>query len=302
MPDAAYWAQQQQQQAQQDAARRRATKPTDLDLPEGSLELAPEMGAMYNALRAYEKRIDAKIMRKMMEYQDRVVANVKQRRRLRLWCWTEVEHQPWQLENTDDTFDFSNQTATYKVEIVGKLLPEPWDKKEDPEDKEKEDTSAQIGDAMDTEAGAATDGSKRTPHKPIIPSHRKASQFIKSISVEYERGKDFPEQYPSFAWKKSAATPAQEASSWSFKRRGDDNLNITITIERDEHPERFSLSKTLSWVVNSPDGTRSEIVTKISEYVQQNKLQDDDDKRTIRCDKYLKEVSSIYKFPRALRV
>lgn len=283
MQDPAFWAQQHQATVQQDAARRRATKPTDLDLPEGSLELAGDVAVTYNNLRAHEKRIDAFMTRKMMEYQDRVLANVKHRRRCRLYIWVEVENQPWQLENEGATFGFGpSKDATYSVNIVGKKIPEPWDKRDDSDDGGVNEVT----------------GKPNNPYK-FVPDEKLASTFFQSITVEYERGKTNPEDYPTFSWNKPSMPPNPTSlgkdvnfSQWRFTRKSDENLLIDLHFLRDEHPERFNLSKELQYVVDELDATKSEIISRIADYVKYKKLQEDDDKRTIRCDEHLKDVSS----------
>jgi SWI/SNF-related matrix-associated actin-dependent regulator of chromatin subfamily D len=283
MQDSAFWAQQHQATVQQDAARRRATKPTDLDLPEGSLELAADVAVTYNNLRAHEKRIDAFMTRKMMEYQDRVLANVKHRRRCRLWIWVEVENQPWQLENEGANFGFGpSKDATYSVYIVGKKIPEPWDKRDDSNDDGVNEVT----------------GKPNNPYK-FVPDEKLASTFFRSISVEYERGQTNPEEYPTFGWNKPSIPPNATAlgkdvnfSKWRFTRKSDENLLTTLHFLRDEHPERYNLSKELQYVVDELDATKSEIISRIADYVKYKKLQEDDDKRTIRCDEHLKDVSS----------
>ncbi len=299
IPDANYWAQHHAATIQQDQARRRALKPTDLDLPEGSLEFAGEIAANYNALRAHEKRLDALMTRKMMEYQDRVMTNHKQRRRCRLHIWTEVENQPWQLDADNGGFDFNNGPATYKVIIAGYLIKYPWEKeKEAADEEESEETTADGAHATDIQPGTATQNLQLNPYKKIKPQEKLASTFFKSITVEYERGKDFPDQYPTFSWNKPAVPPNTAIlpkevnfSHWCFKRNSDQNLNITLHFQRDENPERWALSEALQWVVDETDAARSEIITCITEYIKFHKLQEDDDKRTIRCDKHLKAVS-----------
>jgi hypothetical protein len=65
----------QQQQAQAHAtemAKRRSRKPTDKTMPEGVEDtvIDPEAVALYNNLRAYERRLDATLARKRLDMAD----------------------------------------------------------------------------------------------------------------------------------------------------------------------------------------------------------------------------------------
>ena len=89
-------------------------------------------------------------------------------------------------------------------------------------------------------------------------------------------------------WKKQ---PSQgELDCLDFQRKGDENLNITINLVRDEKSERFRLSQALSSALDMEEADRAEVVMGIWEYVKAMGLQEDEERRTIRCDERLRQV------------
>lgn len=202
-----------------------------------------------------------------------------------------------------DAFDFStNMDSSYRVGIEGRLLEEEEnDDDEDENDEQVEDKMdiAEVsGDAMDEDTKET-----KKKSKDATPEQRyKFSHFFKAMTVDFERNrtKDGAEQ--SVEWKKpaippNAANPPNPADfdQLEFKRGGDENLNITINLVRDEAQERFTLSAPLAEIMDTTEATRAEVVTGIWEYIKTMGLQEDDEKRSFRCDELLKQVSSTMK-------
>jgi SWI/SNF-related matrix-associated actin-dependent regulator of chromatin subfamily D len=90
-------------------------------------------------------------------------------------------------------------------------------------------------------------------------------------------------------WKKQAG--AADFDCLEFERKGDENLNVTINLVRDELPERFRLSQALSQTLDAEEADRAEVVMGIWEYVKAMGLQEDEEKRSVRCDDRLRQVS-----------
>lgn len=201
-----------------------------------------------------------------------------------------MEDQPWQADSLDvDTFDFStNLDSSYRVKIEGKLLDEPAEDM-DSDDSDSEDEADP--DAMDE------DGKEKKKKTPIPPKQYKFSHFFKAMTVDFDRkGRDGADQ--SVEWKKPVLPPnakdlpnAADFDQLEFKRGGDENVNITINLVRDEIPERFKLSPVLAQILDTPEATRSEAIMGIWEYVKAMGLQEDDDKRSFTCDDALRAVS-----------
>jgi SWI/SNF-related matrix-associated actin-dependent regulator of chromatin subfamily D len=108
--------------------------------------------------------------------------------------------------------------------------------------------------------------------------------------VEFEKAKGMPtEAMTQIEWKKQAG--AADFDCLEFERKGDENLNVTINLVRDEVPERFRLSQALSQTLDAEEADRAEVVMGIWEYVKAQNLQEDEEKRSVRCDDRLRQVS-----------
>jgi SWI/SNF-related matrix-associated actin-dependent regulator of chromatin subfamily D len=235
----------------------------------------------------------------MSLYRQWATLNSYQRyRTLRIWISNTVEDQPWQGDDLDvDAFDFStNVDSYYRVKIEGRLLEE-----EETDDDEGDEKVEDQMDVVEVDGVAMDEDTKlnKKKTKDAIPEQRyKFSHFFKAMTVDFERNrtKDGAEQIVE--WKKPPTQPnaanlpnAADFDQLEFKRGGDENLNITINLVRDEAQERFLLSPTLAEIMDTTEATRAEVVTGIWEYIKTMSLQEDDEKRSFRCDELLKQVS-----------
>jgi SWI/SNF-related matrix-associated actin-dependent regulator of chromatin subfamily D len=198
-----------------------------------------------------------------------------------------VEDQSWQQSGGEnpDGFEFgSGAEATYRVKIEGRLLDDDQDdtSTSDEADADKMDEDGPSG-ATQTKAAS---GPKQGPYR--------FSHFFKSMAVDFPASK----VDQSVEWKKPDRTQpssnlpaAADFDELTFKRGGDENMNITINLYRHEDPERFLLSPELAAVVDMEEATRQEVLMGIWEYVKVFGLQEDEEKRNFRCDELLKKVS-----------
>lgn len=214
---------------------------------------------------------------------------------LRIWITNTVEDQAWQSGAVNEPFDFStNSESSYRVKIEGRLLDD-----DDELDKDDDEDTAG-GDKMDTDApsdGKSKEGSSKKP-----PAAR-FSHFFKSMAVQFDRNKMRNGADNPVEWKKPDRVPnsanppaAADFDELTFQRHGDENMNITILLERDETPERFQLSSELSDIVDMTAATRAEVVMGLWEYIKLMGLQEDEEKRHFRCDELLRKVSRAYLF------
>ncbi|KAI1493024.1 putative SWI-SNF complex subunit [Biscogniauxia mediterranea] len=291
-------AQQQQQAAMQvEMAKRRSRKPTDKNLPDSIDECTiGDMAVRYRELRDFERRLDATMTRKRLDIVDSVNRSVKVRRwkTLRIWITNTAEDQVWQGNGLNvDTFDFSsNLEPTYRVKIEGRLL-------EDDDDLEKDDAGepskgkSDDPDRMDEDGPSSNSKAKTTK----APKYR-FSHFFKALSVDFPANRKGDDQ--SVEWKKpervggsSNLPAAADFDELTFKRSGDENINITINLFRHEEPERYAVSPELEEIVDMAEATQQEIVMGIWEYIKLMGLQEDEEKRNFRCDELLKNAFKI---------
>jgi SWI/SNF-related matrix-associated actin-dependent regulator of chromatin subfamily D len=271
-------------------AKRRSRKPTDKNIPEGVESCIIGDGAQrYKELRDVERKLDAAMMRKRMYIQDSRNSSMKKHRTLRIWVSNTVDDQEWQGDGlVVDAFDFNtNSNASYKVKIEGRLLSDDEDDNEEEEDEDSDD-----------EEDNAKKGTM--DRKALRPSQNYAlSHFFKSMTVDFDKNRSRDGAEQNVEWKKPALPPnprslppSADFDVLEFKRGGDENQNITINFVRDETPERFTLSPPLAEILDMKEATRAEAVTGIWEYVKVMGLQEDDEKRSFRCDDVLRQVST----------
>lgn len=216
---------------------------------------------------------------------------------MRIWISNTVEDQFWQNNSLNvDTFDFSsNLESSYRVKIEGRLLDDEFELEADEEEEEepKAGGNEADGDKMETD----------TPSKAIpksAPAKRsRLSHFFKALTVDFDRAKSGRQGADtSVEWKKPDKTPAgagnlpamADFDEFTFKRNGDENMNITINLFRHEDPERFELSPELADIIDMREATRQEAVMALWEYIKLLNLQEDEEKRNFRCDDLLKRV------------
>ncbi|OLN95318.1 SWI/SNF and RSC complexes subunit ssr3 [Colletotrichum chlorophyti] len=265
-------------------AKRRSRKPTDKTLPDGVEECVTdaEVAQRYKELRDFERRLDATMTRKRLDVVEAVGRNAKRYKTLRIWISNTVEDQAWQGNGLSvDSFDFTpSAEPSYRVKIEGRLL-------EDAED-ESRDEHDQNQDHME-EDGAAS--SRRQLHAPAPQKHR-LSHFFKAINVDFDRSRSRAASDQTVEWKKQPSQNAAVADfdEFTFKRSGDETMNIIINLHRQEDPERYLLSPELADIVDMTEASRQEAVLAVWEYIKMMGLQEDEEKRNFRCDELLRKI------------
>ncbi|KAJ5408443.1 hypothetical protein N7509_002326 [Penicillium cosmopolitanum] len=251
-----------------DPALRRSRKPTDKNIPDGIEEVIIGEGVeQYKNLRDLEKRLDAAVVRKRLDIQDSISKTVKKYRTMRIWITNTVESQPWQDASS------TPGSGRYKVRIEGRLL----DDNNDPTIPENdEENSASAGDdAMDQDK---EEGDKEKSE--LKKQSQRFSHFFKTITVDFDKpATAVPEEVKPITWNKP-----------QFSRGSQENLNVTVNLVRDETPERYKLSKELAEVLDVEEETRSGIVLGIWDYIRAMELQEDEEKRQVRCDHRLRSI------------
>lgn len=296
------------QKADVELAKRKAKKPVNKNMPDGIENLVIGEGVeQYRALRDVERRLDAVMMRKRLDFQDARTELSERTRRLRVWISNTAENQPWQGRGLDENaFDFSTgQESTYKVKIEGRWLDEDEEENEldgddaddgdgdgDGDEKARHDLPDPNPDAMDT------DGKEQTAKSAPLAKRSRFSSFFKAISVEYDRPKNLQaDGTTSIEWKKaiippgvSDLPPSVDFDFLEFERKSDENINCTINLFRDEVPQRWAVSRELADVIGESEATREKILTRIWEYIKTMGLQQDEEKRNFHCDEALRKV------------
>jgi SWI/SNF-related matrix-associated actin-dependent regulator of chromatin subfamily D len=278
-----------------EAVLRRSRKPTDKTIPEGVEDIIIGEGVeQYKSLRELEKRLDSSMVRKRLDIQDSISRTVKRYRTLRIWVSNTVEDQPWQKVGEQNGANPVNPgSGRYRVKIEGRLLDDDSDSQLADDDSEEEDHDKD-GDAMEEDTTEDTKPQKSNSKR----SHPRLSQFLKSITIDFDKTPSVkPEDIAPITWTKpqlppntSTLPPTADFDSLQFSRGAQENVNITLSLVRDETPERYKLSKELADVLDVEEESRSGIVLGIWDYIRAMGLQEDEDKRSVRCDQRLRTV------------
>ncbi|KAL4975047.1 hypothetical protein BDW66DRAFT_160814 [Aspergillus desertorum] len=285
-----YMAPQRNLQHQNDAALRRSRKPTDKNIPDGVEDVVIGEGVQqYKSLRDLEKRLDAAIVRKRLDIQDSISKTVKKYRTMRIWVSNTVENQPWQTGQNGSVPGSTPGSGRYKVRIEGRLLEDDSDLVDT--DSEDEGADHETGGAMEEDG---SDGKRAAAKRP----KQRFSQFFKSITVDFDKSPSTsPDEVQTINWTKPQVSPNAvnlppnaDFDSVQFSRASQENLNVTISLVRDETPERYKLSKELAEVLDVEEETRSGIVLGIWDYIRAMGLQEDEEKRLVRCDDRLRAI------------
>jgi SWI/SNF-related matrix-associated actin-dependent regulator of chromatin subfamily D len=245
-------------------------------MPEGLEETTIGNGVQqYKELRDVERKLDYAMMRKRLEIGDSIHRMNKRHKTLRIWISNTAENQPWQERGLDaDAFDFATGVdGIYKVKIEGRLLDDESD------DATSNDDEPENVDSTPETVDKAHKGKGR----------KKLSHFFRAINVEYDRARTVSAEPPQIEWKKQPGSA--EFDSLEFERKGDENMNVTISLTRAETPERFRLAKVLADVLDTDEEDKSGAVLGIWDYVKAMGLQEDEEKRIVRCDERLRAVS-----------
>ncbi|PGH10905.1 hypothetical protein AJ80_07348 [Polytolypa hystricis UAMH7299] len=309
VPNPQLHAQQRNVANSQEAALRRSRKPTEKNLPDGVEEIVyGDAVQQYKKLREVEKKLDAAMIRKRLDIQDSVNRTVRRFRTLRIWISNTVENQPWQQQQQQgagqDGGAALGGAGRYKVKIEGRLLddnedptiPEPG---EDEDEGEQADTQERDPDAMEEDSPHKKDDNANSNKKSSRrPNRNRLSNFFKSITVEFEKpALQGVADLATINWTKPAIPanavslpPSADFDVLEFSRAAEVNINATISLVRDETPERFRLSKELATILDVNEEARGGIVVGLWDYIKAMELQDNEDKRAIRCDDRLKAL------------
>ena len=275
-------------------AAKKSKAPTDKTMPNGIEDIIIGDGvAQYKQMCEVERRLDAIIMRKRLQIlnSDSEQKNARRHRKMRIWVSNTVENQPWQGAGELDEAQFDFDTgieATYRVKIEGRLLPNGG------EEETATAESSKMSKVNATNHDPTSDAQKSP--KP----HTRLSDVFKKITIDFDRSRSLqPETMTAVEWEKpvkdlkTRLTPTADFDCLEFERKSDENINCTIRLYRHEAPERYTLSDGLADIVDSKEEDRTSILMKIWEYVRTMGLQQEEDKRVIRCDERLKTVRSV---------
>lgn len=231
-------------------------RPTDRNIPPKIEAYVPE-SKLYTELCELEKNLDAAIMRKRLDVQEALGKPTKVRRTLRIFVSNTAADQNTEIDELNN-FEVNTENApSWTLKIEGRLLD------------------------------------------PLIPTKKaqpiqKFTSFFKSIIVELDRD---PEMFPEgniIEWHKQAS--ANDTDGVEIKRKGDVNVNARIILVPNYIPDKYKVGPGLSDLISLKLATKPHIITEMWNYIKQNQLQDEKDKRLIKCNDKLSELFNVSQF------
>lgn len=224
-------------------------KLADKILPQKVRDLVPESQA-YMDLLAFERKLDATIMRKRLDIQEALKRPMKQKRKLRIFISNTFYPSKEPTAATDAAAEGGEGSiASWELRVEGRLLED----------------------------------NKNDPNKV----KRKFSSFFKSLVIELDKDLYGPDNH-LVEWHRTHTT--QETDGFQVKRPGDKNVRCTILLLLDYQPLQFKLDPRLARLLGVHTQTRPVIISALWQYIKTHKLQDVHEREYIVCDKYLEQI------------
>lgn len=233
---------------------RKKGKLRDKIIPQKVRELVPDSQS-YMDLLAFERKLDATIMRKKLDIQEALKRPIKIKKKLRVYITNQFYPGKIDADNDEDTI------PQWELKIEGRLLDE-----------------TKSGEAGATSASTASN---------VKTKNRKFSSFFKSLVIELDKDLYGPDNH-LVEWHRTAQTA--ETDGFQVKRHGDQSLKCTILMLLDYQPPQFKLDHRLAKVLSIHTATRPAIIQSLWQYIKVHKLQDPVEKEFINLDIYLQQI------------
>lgn len=228
---------------------RKKGKLRDKIIPQKVRDLVPDSES-YMDLLAFERKLDATIMRKKLDIQEALKRPIKIKRKLRVFITNQFYPVKMEADNDEDC------VPQWELKIEGRLL----------EDK-------------------MSDSSLSMSNFKAKP--RKFSSFFKSLVIELDKDLYGPDHH-LVEWHRTPQT--SETDGFQVKRQGDQSLKCTILMLLDYQPPQFKLDMRLAKLLSIHTATRPVIIQALWQYIKTHKLQDNEEKEYINLDKYLQQI------------
>ncbi|KAL3150613.1 hypothetical protein ABBQ32_000419 [Trebouxia sp. C0010 RCD-2024] len=233
------------------AAKRKKRKLMDNRLPEKAMACVPE-SALYSQLQEYERQLDSCILQKQAEVQDSMRRPNHLAKKLRLYVYNTHANQ--------EASATSSEPPSWTLIIQGKLM-EPQ--------------------------AASVAGQLSAPPVYQPPPHP-FTHYIRRLTAKLD-----PEQYgdgeDQALWQKDQHT-RNHRDSFEIRRRGSQAVEVSLEVEVDNQPERYTLSASLSAVLGLKQATRAGVLHALWAYIKANRLQSAQQASQVECNAQLGAV------------
>ena len=124
-----------------------------------------------------------------------------------------------------------------------------------------------------------------------IQPYIKMTHYIRKIEVAFDKEQV---DYPHIEWNQdtsaSGLKSSEDKDGIEIIREGNKELDLTISIHINHSPEQFKARPELFSLIGIRQCTRTQAIAALWEYIKANRLQDQQDRKVINCNKELKVV------------
>ena len=118
------------------------------------------------------------------------------------------------------------------------------------------------------------------------------THFVRKIEISFNK-----QEYPDIEWNKDTFAAGLKASEdkdgIEIIREGDKELELTIGIHMNFVPKQFKARPELQALIGVQQCSKTQAISALWEYIKVNRLQDQQDRKLVNCNKELKTVSTI---------
>jgi SWI/SNF-related matrix-associated actin-dependent regulator of chromatin subfamily D len=127
-----------------------------------------------------------------------------------------------------------------------------------------------------------------------IKPYLRMTHFIRKVEISFNKEQV---EYPDIEWNKethlsgtSGGQAEEDKDGIQVIREGDKEYDLSIAIHINYTPKQFKVKSELSALIGVRQCTRMQAVSALWEYMKANRLQDQEDRKVINCNKELKEA------------
>eukprot|EP00826_Nyctotherus_ovalis_P001385 TRINITY_DN1020_c0_g2_i6.p3 TRINITY_DN1020_c0_g2~~TRINITY_DN1020_c0_g2_i6.p3 ORF type:complete len:187 (-),score=52.24 TRINITY_DN1020_c0_g2_i6:1235-1795(-) len=121
-----------------------------------------------------------------------------------------------------------------------------------------------------------------------VAPYLKMTRFVKKIDIEFNKEQA---DFPNLEWNRDThSKELGEKDGIEILREGNKELNLTILIYINHSPKQYKVKPELSSIIGIKQCTRLQAISALWEYIKINRLQDQQDRQIVNCNKELQAV------------
>jgi len=134
----------------------------------------------------------------------------------------------------------------------------------------------------------ASDKEQDKEEEMIVAPYLKMTRFLKKIEIVFNKDQV---NYPSLEWNRETYNKEfGEKDGIEILREGDKELDLTILIHANYSPKQYRVKPELFSIIGIKQCTRLQAISALWEYIKINRLQDQQDRQIVNCNKELQAV------------